>query len=45
MTLFAGSKRAFLELHDPTTRRHLSIQAGQGELGLTRLDEHGQVVP
>lgn len=44
-TLFAGSKRAILELHDPSTRQHLRIQAGEGELGLTRYDERGQVVP
>lgn len=44
-TLFAGSKRSFLELRDPATWRRLSIQAGEGEMGLSRLDERGQALP
>ncbi|MCX7665978.1 MAG: hypothetical protein N2112_10550 [Gemmataceae bacterium] len=45
VVLFSGSKRSFLEFRAPDDGRRVSIQAGEGELGLRRLDERGQVVP
>lgn len=45
MTLFAGPEWSFLELHDPTTRELVNIQAGNGELGLFRLNERRQLLP
>jgi hypothetical protein len=45
MTLFSGTKRSFLELHDPKTRRGLNVQAGAEGIGVMEFDERGQVLP
>jgi hypothetical protein len=45
VTLLAGSKKSYLRLRDPGTMEYLSAQAGEGEMGLMRLDERGNKQP
>jgi hypothetical protein len=45
MTLFTGTKRSFLELRDPKTRRYLNIQAAEQGMGLMQFDERDQMLP
>lgn len=45
MTLFTGTERSLLELHDPKTGRRLDLQAAQEGMGLVEFDDRGRLLP